>query len=302
MSNYTWKTQFTENYSDQFQQKGAISKEKAVEEFQLFPWDKEIDEFKRRKDNPTIPKIIFDSDDQRQLIISSVSNKGYEVEYTNRTSNKYSDFYLSSDFENKNYAPEEIIEFFFDKDIEPHLKLKDIPKPEIVPSKEIKERKAPKNIEFVFNPKHFKTLGFFTFVWLGLSIALFVVDKTKGAHLPIIFHLFFALAWVPTILLHLTYYIKNYSAKVIIDTKNHELTYIKGSKEIKFDRDDIFRCQVTLNSSGRASWDNYSYVWFILNDKTYISITCFIADPYEIVDTLNCKYEEQTRSIPLLPM
>lgn len=42
--------------------------------------------------------------------------------------------------------------------------------------------------------------------------------------------------------------------------------------------------------------DDYSYVWFILNDRTYVVITHFIGDPYEIVETLNCKYEEKAAS------
>lgn len=302
MPTYTWKIQYSENYSDQFQQKGLIDKDKAVEEFQLFPWDKEIDDYKRRNDNPTIPKIVFDSDDKRQLVISSVSNKGYEVEYTNLTSNKYSNFYLSSDFEKKNYAPEEIIEFFFDNDIEQHLKLKDIPSIKTTNAPEYKEKKTAKNVEFNFNPKHLKTFSWGSFMWLGISIGLFVIDKIKGDSLPIFVHIVLAFTWFPAIILHLTYYFKNNSAQVIIDTRNHDLTYIKGSKEIKFNRDDIFRCQVTSTKSGKATWDNYTYVWFILNDRTYVSITCFIADPYEIVETLNCKYEEAERSIPFLPI
>lgn len=302
MATYTWKIQFSEHYPDQFVPKGTIDKEKAVEEFQLFPWDKEIDDFKRRNDNPTVPKIIFNSDDQRQLIIESTTIKGYSVEYTNLATHKYADFYISNSFEAENLTMEEMIELFFDNTIETRLKLKNIPNPETSQVKEEKEKKTPKNVEFVFNPKHLKTIGWGSFMWLGISIGLIIIDKIKGGGLPIFVHLVLAFTWVPALLLHLNYYFKNLSAKVIIDTRNHDLTYIKGSKEIKFNRDDIFRCQVTTTKSSRATWDNYSYVWFILNDKTYVSITCFIADPYEIVQTLNCKFEEAERTIPFLPI
>ena len=302
MSTYTWKTQYSENYQDEFQQKGIIEKDKAIDEFQIFPWDKEIDDYKRSSDNPSIPKIIFNSDDKRQLLIEAVSAKGYTIEYTNLATSKYSEFYISNDFNKNNYTVEELIDLFFDCDIEQHIKLKDISKESIVGEEIERKRKIPKNIEYHFNPKHLKTLGISTLLWLALSITLLVFNKILHKDIPLVFQIPFVFAWLPGIILHLTYYLKNQSAKVIIDTRNHELTYIKGAKEIKFNRDDIFRCQVTFADSSRASWNNYSYVWFILNDRTYISITCFIADPYEIVETLNCKYEEKTRGIPLLPI
>lgn len=299
MPKYSWKAQYSENYIDKFQINGEIEKDNAIDQFQLFPWDKEINDYKRSTDNPTIPKIIFISDDQRQLQIEAVSSKGFTLEYFNFISNKCSEFYISNDFEKKNYTVEELIDFFFDSEIETHLKLTDILKEIII---EAKERKTPKNVEFVFNPKHYKTLGLSTFLLLGTSICLLLIDKIKGLDLPYILHIALIITWIPSFILHFTYYIKNYSAKVIIDSRNHELTYIKGSYKVSFDRDDIFRCQVTKTNSNKSSWDNYSYVWFILNDRTYISITCFITDPYDIVDALNCKYEEKPRSFPFLPI
>ena len=300
MPTYTWKIQFSEDYSDKFQQKGSIEKEKAVEEFQLFPWDKEIDDFKRRDDNPTVPKIIFNSDDQRQLIIETTNIKGYSVEYSNFVTNKFSDFYLSNNFEAKNFTAEEIIEFFFDNNIEPHIKLKDIPKEE-KQLDEAAEKKKPKFTEFNYNPKHLKTIGFLPFIPIIGSIALLTVEKLK--ELGIFFHLFLLCTWLPVFVLHLTYIIKNAGAKILIDTQNHELTYIKGSKEIKFSRDNIDYCQVTFGHSMKGVFfDNYSYVWFILKDKTHVVITCFVADPSLIAETLNCKFTEKLRSMPFLPL
>ena len=81
------------------------------------------------------------------------------------------------------------------------------------------------------------------------------------------------------------------------------ITYIQGDKEIKFDRDDIFRCQVTTGKSSLyTTVHNYSYVWFILNDSKHIVITCFVADPHEVVEALHCKYEEKERIFPFLPI
>jgi hypothetical protein len=291
MTTYSWKIQFSEHYTDEFNHKGAIDKDRAIEEFQFFPWDKEIDDYKRSNDNPTIPKIIFDADDKRQLTISSTSNRGYQIKYINFASEKYSDFYVSSNFEKKNYTPEEIIEFFFENNLEEHLKLKSIPKASV---KKPIEKKNPKNTEFSF--KHtFRplfTLNFF--IWLAVSVG-YAVISAKESTFPKWVLVIFVFTWPIPLIVHLTYYMKNAGAKVIIDTRNHDLTFVKGTKEIKFNRDDIFRCQITYSKSSRMSLcDDYSYVWFILNDRRYVVITHFIADPYEIVETLNCKFEERS--------
>ena len=94
---------------------------------------------------------------------------------------------------------------------------------------------------------------------------------------------------------------KNRGVKVIIDTNNHVLTYRKGNYEIKFNRDDIFRCEIRKPTRTRYSTDhNYSLVWFILNDRTYVVITCFVGNPFQIVELLNCKSETKaTASIPV---
>ena len=117
MSIYTWKTQHSESYSDQFRLRGVIDKDKAIDEFQLFPWDKEIDDYKRSIDNPTIPKIIFESDDERQLHIEAISLKGFTLEYSNFPTKKYSEFYISNDFEKKNYTVEEMMDFLDRKSV-----------------------------------------------------------------------------------------------------------------------------------------------------------------------------------------
>jgi len=210
-----------------------------------------------------------------------------------------SDFYLSSNFEKKNYAPEEIIEFFFDKVIEQHVKLKDIPK---YTEKKTVFKDSPNNVEFNFKPSLRPLFSFNFFITLGLSIS-YCILAFKEPTFPKWVLLFFAFTWPIPIIVHLSYYLKNAGAKIIIDKKNHDLTFIKGSKTIKFNRNDIFRCQVTFSKSSRMSMcDDYSYVWFILNNRTYIIITQFIAPPNEIVKTLNCKHEEKaaTAFLPLI--
>jgi hypothetical protein len=302
MPTYTWKIQLTKNYADEFLQKGSTNKEKAVEEFQLFPWDKELDDFKRSADTPTVPKIIFSSDDQRQLIIEAVNVDGYNLEYSNFSSGKFSDFYISNDFEKNNFSTEEIIDLFFDSTIEPHLKLEDI---DIDPTETVEEKisESPSLVEFNFKPNHWSFISPRFFLWLVLGLVYLRLSCVNESNLPMIGNLVFIFIFITPTLIHLTYLLKNYSANVKIDTINNELTYTKGSKQIKFNRNDIFRCQVTISKHSLYSTvHNYSYAWFILQNGTHITITGFVADPYEIVKSLKCKYEEKVRTFPFLPI
>ncbi|PBQ32978.1 hypothetical protein CNR22_14740 [Sphingobacteriaceae bacterium] len=302
MPAYTWKIQLTKHYSDEFLQKGSTDKEKAVEEFQLFPWDKELDDFKRSADIPTIPKIIFSADDQRQLVIEAININGFNIRYSNFLSGKFSDFYVSNDFEKNNFSTEEIIGLFFDSTLESYLKLEDI---ETTPT-QIAEEKTEQSTEFVefnFKPNHWHFISPRSFLWLVLGLLYLRLSYVNENKLPMIGNVVFIFVFLAPTLIHLTYLLKNYSAKVKIDRIHNELTYTKGSTQIKFNRDDIFRCQVTTGKHSLYSTvHNYSYAWFILNNGTHVTVTCFVADPFELVRALKCKYEEKVRTFTFLPI
>lgn len=301
MTSYSWKIQLIDFYPDQFQENGKIEAEKAIEEFQLFPWDKEIYDFKRKEETPNIPKIIFTSDNQRELIISSVSLKGFNLEYSNLVAKKHSEFYISNDFEKSNWTVEEMIGFFFEETIELKINLSDIEEEKI--NVEIpKQRRKAKNVEFLYNPNHLKSIGFPPLFWFVFSISCFIAEFIYKIDIPIIVHAILVFIWGLPMFVHLTYMLKNKNSKVIIDTSNHELTYIKGDKEKKFTRDDIYNCFVITCTNRKSFMTNYSYVWFVLNDRSYVIITSFVTDPYEIVESLNCKYIERVKSAPTLPM
>jgi hypothetical protein len=300
MLTYKCRIQFSEDFSDQFKHKDIIDLPKAIEEFQLFPWDSEIKKYKTSNINSTVPKIIFDSNDQRQLSINAVSENGYNLEYMNFLANQYANVFISNDFYEQTLTTEEFIERFFNHTIELELKLDNISKDtKIFPLNNPNQ----KDIIFSFKPNLRPLISFNFFLWLIVSISYFIFSTNNTHEFSKLVNFCLLLTWPIPILLHLTYYFKNYKAKVIIDTNNKSLKYIKGSKEILFNRTEIFRCQLTTCKSSSLSLCNeYSYVWFILEDRTYILITCFIADPYKIVEALNCKFEENERIVPLLPI
>src|SRR5450432_185896 len=111
----TCHLQYSNSYPDQFQDKGVVDKGGAMKEFELFPWKKQADDYEAQDDRdkdydadnegisttlnaPTVPKIIFKSD-ENQLIIATYGGKeftmeeaNFNIEYANLFSKKYSAF------------------------------------------------------------------------------------------------------------------------------------------------------------------------------------------------------------------
>lgn len=308
MSTYTCKLQRVNFSSDQFQDKGTVAKEKAVSLFKLFPWD---EPFKgdREEDDPPIPKLIFNSEDERQLIIyvTSWEDATFAIEYANFRTNAYSDFLITSDSKDNGWTVKTMIEFFFENTIEAQLEMSaTVPEQTQALKRDEKkietakgERSKRPDIKLDFRPKHFRVIGFYTFFWMGISILLVYLG------IPIGVQLLLTLAWLPAIFLHITYYLKDSGVQVIIDPRKQILTYRKGPGEIKFGLNDIVTCKiikVVTWTKSRSSWDNYSYVWFTLKDGANVTITCLLADPLAIVETLNCNFEIKKKVFPLLPM
>ena len=206
MPSYTFKIQSCKNYPDEFQQKGSIEKEKAIEEFQLFPWDKEIDDFKRNNERSTTPKIVFNSNDQRQLMIEAVDELGYNIEYSNFSSGKCSDFYISNDFEKNNFSTEEIIEFFFDNTIESHLKLDDIPIDTAQTTKDEK-KETPAFLEFNFKSNTLSFISPRAFIWLLLALIYLRLSYVKESNLPMFVNVLLISIFLTPILIHITYFL-----------------------------------------------------------------------------------------------
>ncbi len=297
MNTFSCKVQLSNFYPDQFENKGVVDVSEAIDVFQQFQWDDEVFNYQNKVENITVPKIIFNNNNIK-LSIYTKSLKGFYLLYENLELNQYSDFFISNDFQTSNFNVEEIIEYLFDGTIETYLELDTTEIPKI--EKDINEPKnVSKNLEFSYHPNHLKIMGYMPFIWFSVSIGFLIYFGIDYIKLTVFLHIIISLFWLPLFILHLTYIIKNKNSKVIIDTNNHQLTYSKGDKEISFSRDDIFRCQIVTSESTTTK---YSYIWFILNDRTYVTITSFVADPYDIADALNCKYIEKTKKMPYLPI
>lgn len=293
------KYQYSTFETDEYQEKGVVDKEKAVEEFQFFPWDKHIDNFRKEPGHYIVPNISFISDSGCMLNISCRSLKGFDFTYSN-SKKEYAEFYISNDFEKNNWTAEDMICFFFDQEIEDKINLKAPITNRIENEFPISEKKQqkPQIIEFEFNPDFFSLANFLSLAWVCFCgfLCIIVSEKQSGA---IPGFVLIGIVGSTPVFLSITYAIRNFGARVTIDVRNRSLTYSKGKRSIIFNRKDLFRCQYTYGK--RSPFDSFSYAWFILEDGKYIVITHMITDPLAVIEALNCKYEAAERGTPFLP-
>lgn len=295
---FTCEIQKVDFFIDQTEEKGQVNLDQAIEIFQNFPFDEQLKEARERELTSCLPTVSFKSEDRKTLGIWAEDDKGFFIHYDN--GNQFSDFFISNDFEQnpQGLAVEEFIELFFQENIESELCL-------INKVEETKPKNHAVNSNLIaFSFSDTKKIKFYlwTFPYLAFALFLFKVDAGNNFVIGWGIHLFFSIFYLPSTLLHLSYWLKNDGAIVTIDTKGKILAYEKNGQEVKFNRNDIYNCVITEPRSYKAPWNSYRYIWFVLKDKRQIVITNFITEPENIISSLKPNFKVERRTIPFLPL
>jgi hypothetical protein len=301
---FTCDIQKVDFFIDQIEVKGQVNLDQAIDIFQTFPFADQFKELREREITSCFPTISFKSADKKILSIWAEDEARFSFHYENET--QISNFYISNDF-GKNpegLSVEEFIELFFNETIEKELDL--INKVEQNVRHEInsanKNSSGTNIIVFSFRDTLKYKLYLWTLPWLAFALIFFRIDANSNFELGWQMHLAISFLWLPSTILHVTYWLKNKDAEVSINTKSKILTYEKGGQQIEFKRDDIHHCEINETRSYKAPWKYYRYVWFVLKDKRQIVITNFITEPESIVNALLPNYKVEKRSIPFLPI
>lgn len=285
---FTYRIKEIDFFIDQYEDKGIIDLDGAIDVFQKFPFDKQLKERSLREMTSSLPTISFINEANCVLEISAKDDKGFHIDY--ESSEKISHFFLSNDFyENpQGKSPEEFINLFFDGKIEEEiiLRLKGNS------SQDVEE--CILKYQFMGKAK----LGFYFWTLPYLIFSLLILLSNYGLSLNIVFAFF----WLPGTILHISYWLKNKNTIVTIDRKKKNLTYEKMGKEITFNRSEIHYCEINETKSIRAPWNKYRYIWIVLNDKRQVVITNFITEPENIVQDLKLNYSIDKRAVPFLPL
>lgn len=111
-----------------------------------------------------------------------------------------------------------------------------------------------------------------------------------------------SLFWLPGVLLHLSYYIKEKDRQLQITKSGIELSSNSDLTVLKFQ--DISKIEKITTHSGRAPWSNYGFLKITTTSGSKIKITCLLVNTFDFSLLLsrncNCKIEESDYAIPYL--
>lgn len=298
---FTYNVQKVNFFTDQVEEMGQVDLAGAVKAFHKFPFDDQLKEVRQRELTSSLPTITFKSNNNKKISIWAKDDKGFYLLYDN--GKQVADFYLSHDF-NKNpkgFVAEEFIELYFRGTIEQYLNLVDKHREDDDFSESVPQH-TDKTFSFSFKDTNKIKFLAYTLVLLSL-VFFFYIDRKESFELGWLYPLFLALFFgLPSVFLHISYWLKNYNATVIIDTQDKTIEYKKNGKSIKFNRNDIYNCEINETRSFRVPWNSYNYLWIVLNDRRQVVITNFITEPETIINLLNLNFKTDRRSIPFLPI
>ncbi len=120
---FTWNIQKIDFFTDQVEEKGLITLESAIKEFQKFPWKEQLKKAEEREMTSTFPTITFVNDKKQSLGIWTTNLDYFEIFYINGT--KSANITISHDLtlNPTGVSVEDFIELFFNGEIEDNIKL-----------------------------------------------------------------------------------------------------------------------------------------------------------------------------------
>ncbi|MEO6837729.1 MAG: hypothetical protein ABI261_03355 [Ginsengibacter sp.] len=141
--------------------------------------------------------------------------------------------------------------------------------------------------------------------FIGFGIYLYWKNNLDNKAYISVFLFFLVIDILPTIIIHIQYWIKNHGIIFIINTETKKLQYEGLYKIIEFSFDDISSLQYYPSlgkGSGWHSFGEYRYYKIIFKDKTEIVITCLMVN--DIEDTLemllHLKAERHSKVLSLI--
>lgn len=120
--------------------------------------------------------------------------------------------------------------------------------------------------------------------FIGYGFYLFSINNLDNKAYIFVFIFYFLIDMLPTIIVHIQYWIKNHGVIFIINTETKELHYKTSQKQLKYSFNDIASLQYYRSlgkNSGWHSFGQYRYYKIIFTDKTEIVITCLMINNIE---------------------
>jgi len=125
---------------------------------------------------------------------------------------------------------------------------------------------------------------FFTNACLILGSLYILKISLLSLGFMIVFALFFFIDTLPTIILHIQYWIKNGDAILVVDTESKQLTYEQFNKRLSYCFGDIDHLEYYRSygkGSGWNSFGQYRFYKVIFRDNAQIIVTCLMINNIE---------------------
>ena len=295
--NFTYNIQKNDFLTDEAEEKGEIDFHSAIDVFQNFLFETQLEIAAQTESASYYPTITFKSDSANQLSIKADSLRGFDMNYDNGS--KMAEWFLSNDM-NQNIeglTVEYFIELFFKEKIENQLNLQ----PKNINS-EITDQSPDNIISYTFSPSLINLIDFLLGVGGGLFatwLAAETLTKDINPTIWIVQVLLFIL-WFPRIFFGITYFLHDRRVKVTIDSETNVINYEKDGDQVTFNRNDIKECFILRPPNwGSTIW--YSYIHIVLKDDKQVVITNFISKPEKIAEILKLHCKCINSSFPFLP-
>jgi len=138
---------------------------------------------------------------------------------------------------------------------------------------------------------------------LGLVIYLSQPNHPTLLKLLLITFAGTGILWIPGMILHLSYYLKDKGKAIRMTNECIEITKLNVIKKIIF-RDINQVISIDNSCIARSPWNDYGFVRLTMKDKSVEKITCLTVDPFtltlELSRRTSCGTEKRCVGIPFL--
>ncbi len=298
---FKWKIQRVESEYNTYEEKGEIDFSRAIDEFQNFPWEEQIELMKESKSEfENAPIIIFYNDRNQKIIISISDFEAFNISYESGSKYAYLKIFSDINKNKENICAEDVIAIFFEGKFE-----------EIFECIEVEDTEEPqepikKNIVFRFKIKNtydgifslFVSLMIFSVGLMGLWL-IYIGDRDNIWMVGLFMASFSFVFSLPGIILFFVYLRLNHDSTFIIDKDSNTFVYRDSKKELKFTKKEIDFCKLRYVENERRPWADYSCIIIKLKNGQKLYLSFFMGETDAILHEMNIRYEKINSFIPI---
>jgi hypothetical protein len=144
-------------------------------------------------------------------------------------------------------------------------------------------------IDFIKQLRHLWEIIIYLIIDVGAVFYMVHIYGKQDLHIFVLLaSIAFLIIFIPTIKIHLEYYIKNRNSNLKVNYKDKVVEYEHKGNKTTFQFEDIqlidqYRTPALIEKRvGWLPWESYNYAKVKLKDGKQLIITCFLIDEFEL--------------------